>query len=454
MNEPVVNIQKGMISGVQEDGYKAYYGIRYAKPPIGELRFRAPEDVEPWEDIYHADHFGAQCPQGSWEGFYKKEFHSNPAFVPPMSEDCLFLNIWVPDDALKGQTAYPVAMYIHGGAFTSGHGSESEFDGAAYAKRGVILVTVNYRLGFFGFLAHPWLSEENERGISGNYGILDQIAALKWIRENIVDFGGDPNNITVFGQSAGAMSTQTLCSSPLTKGLISRAILQSGGSYGKGLHRNLFLQDAMKIGERIVKDLNVQTLERLRSLTVEELLNGFFTYTQKKFQEVQGNFEKIELDMVPVIDGYVLEKGYYDVMDAGELHMIPYMIGSNRDDIAVTEEDKKTGNKGMLYDGILQFSFKEEEVHGNPSYVYYFRHPLPGDDSGAFHSAELWYVFGTLNRCWRPLSETDRELSERMLGFWTNFMKCGDPNGDGSQEASEKTWGKCTKQDPYIEIFD
>ena len=453
MKDPVVRTTKGLVSGIQKDGYQAYYGIRYAKAPAGELRFRAPEETEPWEGVYAADHFGACCPQDPFDDFYTKEFHSDPAFEPAHSEDCLFLNIWVPESAGEGVPACPVAMYIHGGAFSSGYGSEMEFDGAAYARSGVILVTINYRLGILGFLAHPWLSAENEAGRSGNYGILDQIAALRWVRENISSFGGDPDNITVFGQSAGAMSTQTLCSSPATKGMIAKAILQSGGSYGQGLHYDLFLKDAEKKGEEIIGMMGIRDVEQLRQTSPKELRAGLWKYILKELEKLDGDFSKLKLPMSPVIDGYVLEKGYYEVMDRGELHDIPYMIGSTGEDILVTEEDHKTGSKGILYDGIRKFSLKEEEVHGNPAYVYYFRHPLPGDGAGAFHSSELWYMFGTLDRCWRPLTGEDYALSDKMVRYWTNFMKSGNPNGIGEREIDGASWRKHTAADPYIMVF-
>lgn len=451
MSHPVVRTLKGMIRGVQKEGYQTFFGIRYAKAPVGELRFRAPEEVEAWEGIYEADHFGACCPQDPFDEFYSKEFHSDPSFEPDHSEDCLYLNIWVPDGAAEGETACPVAMYIHGGAFGSGFGSEMEFDGEAYARRGVILVTVNYRLGILGFLAHPWLAAENKAGLCGNYGILDQIAALKWIRENIAAFGGDPDNITVFGQSAGAMSTQTLCSSPITKGMIAKAILQSGGSYGKGLHYDLSLTDAMKTGEEILEMLNIRNVEQLRSVSPQELKSGLWSYILKKLEELNGDFTKMKLPMAPLIDGYVMERGYYEIMDRGELHNIPYMIGSTGQDILVTEEDRKTGSKGILYEGIIQFSLKEEEVHNNPAYVYYFRHPLPGDEAGAFHSSELWYMFGSLDRCWRPMTDADYALSNKMVRFWTNFMKFGDPNGT---EETGEVWRKYSARDPFIEVFE
>ena len=454
MTPTLVHTPKGMIDGIQNDGYRTYYGVRYAQAPVGELRFRTPRETDPWEGVYKADRFGARCPQEPNTGFYRKEFYSDPAYAPEMSEDCLFLNLWVPDGAEAGRTKCPVAFWIHGGAFDHGWSSELEFDGAEYARRGVILVTVNYRLGVLGFLAHPWLSVESEWGASGNYGILDQTAALKWVRDNISCFGGDPDNITVFGQSAGAMSTQTLCSSPLTKGMIAKAILQSGGSYGVGLHSDITQEQAMRTGTGITDALGVNDLSGLRKLSVKEILCGFRAYMAREIAAAGGDYSKVGLKMLPIIDGHVLTKGYYEVMDAGELHDIPYMIGSTADDIMVTDEDKAAGRKGGLYEGALRFSFKEEEKHGAPAYVYYFRHKLPGDDAGAFHSAELWYMFGTLGRAWRPMTDADRALSGRMLDNWTDFCKYGDPNGDKNAPGYGEKWRKCAKNDPYVETFD
>ena len=210
----------GQVHGVQKDGYTVFRGVPYAKPPVGEKRFCPPEEPACWEGVYKADHFGCVCPQTEHEpdSFYGKEFYLDPEFGMKQSEDCLYLNIWTPANTVDEKL--PVAFWIHGGAFMHGFSHESEFDGAAYCERGVILVAINYRLGAFGFLAHPWLSEESGAGRSGNYAILDQIAALKWVKENIAAFGGDPENITVFGQSAGCMSVQTLVSSPLTENWI------------------------------------------------------------------------------------------------------------------------------------------------------------------------------------------------------------------------------------------
>lgn len=201
----LVTTKNGKIEGIQEEGYSVFKGIPYAKAPIGELRWKAPQPLDNWDGVLKADCFKAKSMQEVHEDpFYDKEFYDDPSFSVNISEDSLYLNIWTPAD--KAEEKLPVAFWIHGGAFMGGYGSEKEFDGEALCKKGVILVTINYRVNIFGFLAHPWLSAENEKGISGNYGTLDQLMALKWVYDNIENFGGDKENITVFGQSAGAMS--------------------------------------------------------------------------------------------------------------------------------------------------------------------------------------------------------------------------------------------------------
>lgn len=210
-----VKTKYGQIQGVERPGCTLFKGIPYAKPPVGRLRFEAPQEPEAWESCRMVDQWPNRAMQEpQTEGFYGKEFYSDGAYyTDECSEDCLYLNIWT--GAVSAEEKLPVAVWIHGGGYTVGYSWEPEFDGEAWAEKGVILVTVGYRLGVFGFLAHPELSKASERGISGNYGILDQIAALKWVHENIGVFGGDPDNVTVSGQSAGAMSVQTLASSPL-----------------------------------------------------------------------------------------------------------------------------------------------------------------------------------------------------------------------------------------------
>lgn len=438
----IIETKKGKIRGVAGDGCVIYRGIPYAKPPVGELRWKAPEETEAWDGIYEADHFSCKAVQEDGNGdFYQKEFYDNPEYAVPCSEDCLYLNIWTPENCAGKKL--PVAFWIHGGAYMGGYGSEKEFDGAAYAKRGVILVTINYRLGVYGFLAHPWLSAESENGVSGNYGTLDQIAALRWVYENIEAFGGDADNITVIGQSAGAMSVQTLVSSELTGTMIAKAVMQSGGTYGAGLHRDMPLAEAMEYGSRFAKLAGAKEIEELRAMSPEELKGPTGQAMGEAFASGKGFI------FMPNIDGYVLKQGYYESVDQKKIKNIPYMLGSNKNDIMVSGEEVKAGKKGMLYDGCMAFGLKIEELCKNPSYVYYFTRQLPGDDAGAFHSAELWYMFGTLERCWRPMTEEDRALSGRMLDYWTNFMKSGEPNGAGLPE-----WRPYKKDDAFIMELD
>lgn len=436
MSEKMIHTKNGDISGVNMEGYTVFKGIPYAKPPVGELRWKAPQKLEPWEGVYRAEQFGTTFDQNRAEegSFYHKEFYWNPDYITPLSEESLFLNIWVP----KNLTAKaPVAFWIHGGAFSGGYGHEMEFDGEAYCKKGVILVTINYRLGPLGFLSHPWLSAESEVGGSGNYGILDQIAALDWVYENIEAFGGDPSNITIFGQSAGCMSVQVLVSSPLTKGKISKAIIQSGGGYKSGILKDRSLRKAEEIGEEFAQLAGAASLNELRALPVS-LLNEkagelFMEYIRK------GGLP--ELPFAPNIDGHVLLEGYAEVVDLGHTLKIPYMIGLTKNDIGCED-----GEKGVLYESCINWSIKQEETGNEPSYVYYFTRQLPGDDKGAFHSAELWYMFGTLSRCWRPLKERDYLLSEQMMSYWTNFMKSGNPNEEGLKE-----WLPCSKDNQFIQ---
>jgi para-nitrobenzyl esterase len=432
----------GKIEGIQKEGYTLFKGIPYAKPPVGELRFKAPLEMEPWEGVYLANEFknrGMQNPYS--DGFYGKEFYDEPEYNIPVSEDSLYLNIWTPSKCLDEK--YPVALWIHGGAFYGGYGSEKEFDGAAYCKRDVILVTINYRLGPFGFLAHPWFAEESENKVTGNYGILDQIAALKWVYNNIHAFGGNPDNITIFGQSAGSMSVQTLVSSKLTGNMIAKAIFQSAGGYNGGLNRNFQMEDALKIGEELADGCNVKSAAEFRALPAEIILERAEPIINRGFAN------GFELIFSPVIDGYVLNGGYDELVDKGEVKNIPYMVGSTKDDMTVTPEIIANGEYGTIYKGCCNWSLHMEGLGHKPSYVYYFTRELPGDEAGAFHSSELWYMFGTLNRCWRPFTKEDYELSEEMLDYWTNFMKKGNPNTEGMED-----WAPYTAKNPFVKILD
>ncbi len=433
---PTLKIESGKISGVTENGVSVYKGIPYAAPPVGDLRWKQPQPVKHWKGVKACDKFGpASLQGGSAEGsFYWKEFYQGGA--PEKSEDCLYLNVWTP--AAGTNKKLPVMVWIHGGAFMNGYGYEIEFGGEAMAAKDVILVTLNYRLGMCGFLAHPLLNEENGGNGSGNYGLYDQIAAIKWVHKNIAAFGGDPDNITVFGQSAGARSVQTLISSPLTKGLISKAIIQSGGGLN-GIIGDTTLESAEAKGKAMWDASGMTTLEQMRACPAD------------KFNEVLGNYMKSQKSFGgfpygPCIDGTLLTAPTDEIAESGKELNIPYMIGYTSEDITPDVMNKAA----------IDWSLLLESQGRKPAYVYLFSRDLPGEDNmqaggfgdmkGAFHSAELWYVFGTLGRCWRPMEAHDYELSEKMVSYWTNFAKTGNPNGEGLPE-----WTPCTSSDKHIQ---
>lgn len=436
----------GVIEGIEKEGYTVYKGIPYAEPPVGELRWRAPREPKAWAGTYHADTFRNMCMQSLPDpahpitGRFHKEFYHDPDFVPAMSEDCLYLNIWAP--RREGGEKLPVAFWIHGGGFGGGFGSEMEFDGEAFCKKGVILVTINYRVGIFGFLAHPWLSDENEKGISGNYGILDQIAALKWVYGNIEAFGGDKENITVFGQSAGSMSTQVLVSSPLTGHMAAKAILQSGMDCEKGFLYTPTLDEEAKIGEMFVELTGAKSVKELREMPPEELHAWKSKLDEKTWKMGKG------IVLVPNVDGYVLTETVGDVYLHGMMKEIPYMAGCVTNDLGTKPEEEQKKDPGDMLKECVSWCKKQEEL-GREAYAYHFARRLPGDDWGAFHSSELWYVFGTLGRCWRPMEKHDYDLSEKMVACWTNFMKNGNPNGAGGRE-----WLPCTSGNPFVQLFE
>ncbi len=444
----IIDTKYGKVSGVQCRGYSIYKGIPYAKPPVGELRWKAPVEPDSWEGVLQADTFPPKCPQvevdpdAPWGGFFYKEFYAEPEYNVPMDEDCLYLNIWVPDGA-RGKKL-PVAFWIHGGGFGGGYNCEKEFDGQAYCQKDVILVTINYRVNIFGFFAHPWLDAENDRHISGNYGSLDQVAALKWVRENIEAFGGNPDNITVFGQSAGSMSTQVLTSSPLTKGMISHAIMQSGiSAENQELLYTPTLEKEEKIGQLFLEKSGAKSLEELRAMSWQEILEA-----KNKFDGPAMDLG-VGLCLVPNVDGYLLEDTVKDVYKKGSFHQIPYIVGSNLDDLGCTPEGIAKRERGVLCSENEAYAAKCQEV-GVPAYVYYMPHMLHDEGEKkvpCFHSGELWYTFGTLDRCWREMDDEDHRISSEMVEYWTHFMKTGRPSED------ENDWPAYTKENKYNKIF-
>lgn len=440
----MVNTVYGKIKGIEKKDYSVFLGIPYAKPPVGELRWKAPQTPESWEGCLEATSFPNRSMQSTEKdgGFYDKEFYDEEIYETPVSEDCLYLNIWTP--AKSSGEKLPVAFWIHGGAFTGGYGHEKEFDGEAYCKRDTILVTINYRLGVWGFFAHPWLTDENEHHVSGNYGILDQIAALQWVRENIEAFGGDAENITVFGQSAGCISVETLVASKLTGDMISKAILQSG----LGLEYRKTLQEAEADGKLIEEFASVNSLAELRKMPAEEIMLAEKKFLEKSYEESPN------LPFVPIVDGYVLETDHTSLLKDGEWKDIPYLAGYNANEYGESPESATQGEYGIIHKACIEFARQTEELGRKAPYLYYFSRQLPGDNAGAFHSSELWYMFGTLKHSWRPFTEADVKLSEKMLDCWTAFMKTGSPSIGIPIARKLSTWERYSSQNPYVKELD
>lgn len=440
---PVLEVEGGRIQGVPADvrGVYVFRGIPYAAPPVGALRWREPQPVVPWEGVKVCSNFGHPSYQSvHYPGLYTTEWGYGEE--PSYSEDCLYLNVWT---NAPGRTDghLPVALFIHGGGFQEGWGSEPEMDGQEWAAKDVVLVTVNYRLGVFGFLAHPELSAESPHGVSGNYGLLDMIAALKWIRDNIARFGGDPENVMLFGQSAGADGVRKLCESPLAEGLFSKAVIMSGD----GLHRDrgtmsghedLSLAEAERNCKEVLDWAGLTDLEKMRAASTEVI------FSLSAIRNMVGGGDAAErfgyepgITSRPILDGYSSLRSFDDAAMADSLHHVTYMIGFTMHDYL---KDMRTPTD--------EFCLNREEC-GDAVYAYQFARPLPfrgdgGDLEGAFHSADLWYVFKSMRHSSRPWTEGDKELSESMLTAWTNFAKTGDP-GMG--------WTPYTKDSPQYMLF-
>ncbi|MBQ3985309.1 MAG: carboxylesterase family protein [Bacteroidales bacterium] len=435
---PVLTIEGGQIQGVETSvkGVYVYKGVPFAAPPVGDLRWKEPQPVIPWQGVKVADTFSAgavQSPHDSSNPWTSEFYMTDPEF----SEDCLYLNVWTP---APGQTdkKLPVAMWIHGGGYTGGWSWEPEFDGKVWAQKGVVLVTINYRLGIFGFLTHPLLAAESPHGVSGNYGILDQIAALKWIANNIEQFGGDPDNITILGQSAGAGSVKTLCESPLTGNLIKKAIIQSGGGVSEPRPAGAqqppqgFNMPAAPTAQEIFEWAGYDTLEKMRAASTEDIFTLASRYSQ-------ATGRRANLSTRPNIDNYVSTKSFDAAAFDGTIKNIPYMIGYTRDDM---------GNGSPQ--GAIDLFCSLRNKAGKPVYAYQFARPLPDDAAGshdmkgAFHSSELWFMFKSLDHSDRPFTQGDWELAERIITHWTNFAKTGDP-GNG--------WKAFTQDAPDYMVF-
>jgi para-nitrobenzyl esterase len=448
---PVLTIEGGQVQGVKADikGVYVYRGIPFAAPPIKELRWKPPQPVVPWKGVKIADKFGHPAFQVvHYPGGYTTEWGYGDE--SPYSEDCLYLNVWTKAPGKKDKKL-PVALWIHGGGYREGWGSEPEFDGQEWGNKDVVLVSINYRLGVFGFLTHPELSKESPHHVSGNYGILDQIESLKWIRKNIAQFGGDPENVTIFGQSAGAGSVKTLCESPLARGLFTKAIIMSGGGLttpgatnalaggraggpgGRGGRPPMTLEQSELQTKEIMDWAGLNSLEKMRAASTETIfaVGGLYNAVTGKNARMTG---------APIVDGYVSLQSFDAAAAANKLANIPYMIGYTLNDF------------GNMSQGIGDFCLNREQA-GAKAYAYQFARPLPTDGRdnvlrGAFHSSDLWYVFKSLKHCWRPMTDGDWQLSEVMLTAWSNFAKYGDPNGKSGGK-----WAPYTRENPKFMVF-
>ena len=450
----IVRVEQGVIRGTKEGEVFSFKGIPYAEAPVNALRWKAPRVKSSWDGELDCTAFGPSPMQPSPQPFFmwSEEFLIPP---DPISEDCLYLNVWTAAETTEDNKA--VIVWINGGGFSSGSGSVPIYDGSELAKKDVVYVSINYREGVFGFLAHPELTKESSNNSSGNYGLLDQIAALKWVKSNISSFGGDPNNITIAGQSAGSMSVSYLIASPLAQGLFQKAIPQSGAGIlsTNPVNSPAFastLETAEQAGLQLSEQFEASSMEELRSIPSVELLSA------------RGR-------VAPNIDGYVLPKNPAQIFKALENNPVSILTGWNENEgltygrpptIDSFRESLELGYGNLADDLVKMYQPSAEDdlkvVHadfardqlfasqnytlarimasqGQPTYVYRFMRDVPaeGDYVGfkAFHTAEVPYALATLDKVDRPWEESDYDLSDLMSTFWTNFAKTGDPNGPG-----------------------
>ncbi|MDH5834623.1 carboxylesterase/lipase family protein [Luteimonas kalidii] len=456
---PLVDAPAGALRGEALDGVNAFRGVPYAQPPVGPQRWRPPVVAARWDGVRDATRFGPAChqPPPRPGSIY------SPAEALPTSEDCLSLNVWAPADAQGA----PVFVWIHGGSLVAGSGREPMYDGEALARQGVVMVTINYRLGVLGWLAHPDLSAESGDGVSGNYGLLDQVEALRWIQRNITAFGGDPGNVTIAGESAGALSVMYLLAAPPARGLFHRAIAQSAYMISTPALRESVhgTPSAEEAGVELSRKLEVRGLPRLRAmdaqaLTVQAALAGYFP--------------------LGVVDGKVLPAQLVEVFDRGQQAPVPILAGFNDGEIrslrfllppppadaatyeatiraaygelademlrrypsADLDEAMLASTRDAMYGWTAERLVRSQSALGQPSYLYYFDHGYPAADAAglhAFHAAEIPYALGTgagtpPNWPVPPDTGDERALAAAMQGYWTAFARSGTPVADGAPD--------------------
>ena len=424
---PRVKIDTGTLQGVVDStsGVLVFRGIPYAAPPVGELRWRAPQPAAKWSGVRDASKLGHNCMQ-------HQPYDDIDPFTAGVSEDCLYLNVWTA--TLNPKQKRPVMVWIHGGGFWAGFGGEERHNGAPLAKKGAVVVTLNYRLGPFGFLAHPALASASPNDPVGNYGLLDQIAALRWVKRNIEKFGGDPSRVTIFGESAGGMSVGSLIASPLAKGLFQRAILESGTGVG-GI--GVFTRDtAQAIAKLFVDSLHfsgpdADIVRQLRAADAKTLLDASLhigpQYSPRFF---------------PVVDGWVLPHAVDTALQRGSANLVPVIVGTNRD-----EGDEWMGAPSRTFARLMA-------AHKVPTYLYVFSRV--GDDSvnkkrGAYHSAEITFVFGRPAPLQPSAGTTsyDAKVADAMSDYWVAFASAGDPNAPPARGK----WPRWPRYDPKTDAL-
>jgi para-nitrobenzyl esterase len=471
----VVQTANGPVEGrgVQPSGVRIFRGIPFAQPPTGELRWREPQPVKNWRDLRKALDFGPRCMQAPI--FDDMVFRSNG-----VSEDCLYLNVWTP--AKSSRDRLPVLVYFYGGGFVSGDGSEPRYDGESMAAKGIVVVTLSYRVGVFGFMAHPELTKESPHKASGNYGLLDQNAALRWVQRNIGNFGGDPRRVTIAGESAGSMSVSAHLASPLSKSLIAGAIGESGAVLG-GLSAMPFAK-AEEAGSKFAESLGAQSLAALRAMPAQQLLDA----SSKGGWASVGRYP-------PTVDGYFLTADPLETYAAGKQARVPLLVGWNSEESgwkAVLGSDEPTLENfkkvlAKLYaaraDEVFKFypatsageviqaatdlasdrvmghsTWKWADMHTrtSPVYRYLYTRPRPAMRTqttpparGAVHSAEIEYAMGNLKLMTDvyPWAEDDYKVSNVMQSYFANFIKNGDPNGAGLPQWPALTIGRVMRID-------
>ncbi len=439
-DKTIVATDSGKVSGTRSGDIMAYKGIPYAAPPVGEGRWRAPAPVRAWLGLRPATDYGADCEHS------RRDWEADRA-AAPMSEDCLFLNVWAPAKPVKGGA--PVLFWIHGGSFTAGSGAQRAYDGTKLAARGAVVVTFNYRLGRFGFFAHPALTPEAGTAATGNWGLMDQLAALRWVQRNIRAFGGDPKNVTIFGESAGGGSVNQMMVMPAAQGLFHKAIAQSGGGRDEGVK----LADAEAKGVAFAREAGVagDDAAALRAIPVDKV-RGKMTLLNSEAATYSG----------PMIDGRLVQ-GRADVAFVeGRQAKLPYMAGANSYEIgfvpeafrsaftmtlgaqlgAAQAEVKAAYGAAEAYErnlaGDVIFAEPARFLAGlaapNTSYLYHFDY-VPSakraTDKGAPHGVDVYYVFGNLEDLGVALTDEDRAMAKLMGDYWVSFARSGNPDGDG-----------------------